>query len=170
MHGIDLNFQLRTSKTNAAIPLDPSAPCIWDSEQHLWISVGGASGGTDVYCCDVDDFDLEFWSSEFSINARANQHKETINACLSNGRYWNFRRSMGQPAIISFAYGILAGLLAELTEGVVVSDDSAWDYARFPATSHEVYEWYFNPAMALDRKYGDWAKECLALIASDGRK
>lgn len=74
---------------------------------------------------------------------------------------------MGQPAIINFSYGILAAALAELTDGLVFSDDSAWDYERFPATSHEVYDWYFRPEAAIDQGRAEWARRCLDSIAAE---
>jgi len=162
-----LTFRLLEDHTNLELPFDVDAPCVWETGTYLWISVAGVMGGTDVTCEVVDDFELECWSSEIAQNARAKLFEKEIRGCLSNNRYWSFRRSSGQPAIINFAYGILAGVLAELTDGFVYSDDSAWDYARFPAAANEVYEWYFNPALAMDRNFGSWAEECLAQIASD---
>jgi hypothetical protein len=162
-----LTFRLLENKSNLELPLERAAPCLWGAEAYLWISVAGAMGGTDVTCHVVDDFQLEYWSSEIVQNARAKELKEKINACLSNNCYWSFRRSAGQPAIVNFAYGILAAVLAELTDGFVFSDDSAWDYERFPASSDEVYKWYFNPSLAIDTNFRNWAEECLARIASD---
>ncbi len=39
---------------------------------------------------------------------------------------------MGQPAIVSLYYGYLAIALAALTDGIIYSDDGAWDWSRLP--------------------------------------
>lgn len=36
------------------------------------------------------------------------------------------------------------------------------DQEPVPAAANEVYEWYFNPALAMDRNFGSWAEDCLA--------
>lgn len=166
---LHLTFRLLENESNLELPLDRDAPCLWAVEEYLWISVAGAMGGTDVTCHVVDDFEREYWSSEIAQNARAKLLEAKIGACLSNNRYWSFRRSAGQPAIINFAYGILAAVLAELTDGIVFSGDSAWDYEQFPALSNEVYTWYFNPTLAIDPNFRNWAEECLKRIASDAK-
>jgi hypothetical protein len=54
-----------------------------------------------------------------------------------------------------------------LTNGYIFSDDSAWDYARFPATAHEFYDWYFIPQKAIDPAFGEWAEKCLTAISKN---
>lgn len=162
-----LTFRLLESGSNVELPLDMTAPCVWGTDSYLWISVAGAKGGTDATCNVVDDLLLDCWSSVLAQNGRACTFEEKIRTSLARGRYWSFRRSAGQTAIVNFAYGILAAVLAESTDGLVYSDDSAWDYERFPATASEVYEWYFTPALALGPDFRHWAEECLARIAAD---
>lgn len=72
-------------------------------------------------------------------------------------------------AIISFAYGIIAASLAELTDGIIYSEDSAWDYDRFPAVAADFYEWYFDPELTPDPDRAEWARGCFVAIASDQR-
>ena len=93
--------------------------------------------------------------------------------CISVGHHWNFRRSAGQSGAINILYGILSGSLAILTEGVVFSDDSAWDYNKMPIEGERFLENYFRPAKETDpetrRKAIDsikWAKEELAAKAT----
>jgi|SRR5262245_39087394 len=93
--------------------------------------------------------------------------KTLINECLANGHHWSFRRSAGQPAIINVAYGMIAGSLAELTEGFIYSDDSAWDYERFPATAQEFFSWYFRPDKAIKAEYAEWAARCIKWIVEE---
>ena len=159
-----LAVTLRMNQTHEVLPLNISSQAIWNASEYAWFSVCGVGGGTDVDYRTVGNLDLEYWSDIVSTHPPAIERRSEVMACLSNGVYWSFRRSMGQPAIINFAYGILAGTLAELTDGFVYSDDSAWDYERFPAKAEEVYEWYFNPAKALHQTTADWASRCLTAI------
>jgi hypothetical protein len=162
-----LDVCLRRNKTNELLTLDLSAPATWEESEYAWFHVPGVPGGTDVSYDAITDFDLEYWSSNIDEHPPATVRQKEIRACLANGVYWTFRRSAGQPAIINFAYGMLAASLAELTDGLVFSDDSAWDYQRFPATSHEMYECYFRPEAAIDQGRADWARRCLDSIAAE---
>jgi hypothetical protein len=74
---------------------------------------------------------------------------------------------MGQPATINVAYGMIAGSLAELTEGFIYSGDSAWDYERFPATAQEFFSWYFRPDKAIKAEYAEWASRCIKWIVEE---
>lgn len=76
-------------------------------------------------------------------------------------RLWSFRRSIGQPGIIVLSYGLISASVAELTNGILWSDDGAWDYERFPAESKDFFDWYFRPDKALDADKADWAKRCI---------
>ena len=122
-----------------------NAPFKWQRDEYAWFFIPGVAGGTDVsFWPDTDD-DLEAWFEEFETREPAKLHRELIRSCLVNRYRWNFRRSVGQPGIINFAYGILAASLVELTQGFVDSDDGAWDYKQLPATAEEFYQFYFSP-------------------------
>jgi hypothetical protein len=115
----------------------------------------------------IDDFMVEYWTEIVGYNKKAQAQRGLIEVCLSNDRYWYFRRSVGQPAIINFAYGILAATLAELTDGIIYSDDCAWESERLPATASELYESYFVPSKALTSDGADWAGKCLEMIPDE---
>ncbi len=147
--------------------MDALSPVTWGAAEYLWLSVDGVLGGTDVTCEQISGDDLEYWEDVLSEHPPAIALRDDVRQCLASGVYWSFRRSAGQPAIINFAYGILAAALAELTEGFVYSDDAAWDYERFPAKPGEFYEWYFDPEQAIDPDFAKWARDCMAAIAND---
>jgi hypothetical protein len=71
---------------------------------------------------------------------------------------------MGQPGIINIAYGYIAASLAELTDGIIYSDDSAWDYSRFPCKANEFYEFYFRPEKAIGPEYKEWSINCIRSV------
>jgi hypothetical protein len=159
-----LDVHLRKNATHEVLPLDLSSPARWSSSEYAWFFVPGIDGGTDVTFEAVTSEDAEYWAELVDEHAPARERRSEVTACLANGFYWSFRRSAGQPGIVNFAYGILAATLAELTEGLVFSDDSAWDYSRFPATAQEVFDWYFRPEKAIDPDYASWARTSLAAI------
>jgi hypothetical protein len=76
---------------------------------------------------------------------------------------------MGQPAVINLAYGLIAGSLAEITNGIVHSIDSAWDYEHLPALPADFLSSYFRPEKTANAspEYRAWAYRCLGLIAKD---
>lgn len=39
---------------------------------------------------------------------------------------------MGQPAIVSLYYGYLIIVIAILIDGIIYSNDGAWDYSKLP--------------------------------------
>jgi len=83
--------------------------------------------------------------------------------CFESGFYWAFRRSIGQPAIINLSYGLIAAAFTELTNGLIFSDDGAWDYAIFPTSADRFLQSYFNPLYSAP-KYASWARECIAIL------
>lgn len=85
-----------------------------------------------VFYHKLTDLDKDFWNKETQGNKHAQSIKEKIDANLEIGYSWSVKRTMGQPAIVSLYYGYLAIAIAILTEGIIYSDDGAWDYSRLP--------------------------------------
>ena len=83
-----------------------------------------------VFYHELSDLDKDFWNEEIQENKNAQSMKEKIDANLEIGYSWSVKRTMGQPAIVSLYYGYLA--IAILTDGIIYSDDGAWDYSRLP--------------------------------------
>lgn len=108
---------------------------------------------------------MECWSE--LTEPRFKVREVLIRKCLAVGHYWHFRRSIGQPAIINIAYGLIAGCLAELTDGFVFSDDSAWDWERMPALPSELFSWYFVPGMAINEDFRDWSSRCIESLREE---
>ena len=78
------------------------------------------------------ELDKTFWYEEMQRNKNAQCMQERIVANLDVGYSWDVKRTMGQPAIVSLYYGYLAIAIAGLTDGIIYSDDGAWDYSIFP--------------------------------------
>jgi hypothetical protein len=172
-HGInvrpELKVEVRHHGSHQEVAITPDGEMTWKRDEYGWFHVPGVLGGTDVDYRTVEEMDWKMWRELLETNERARGERFRIESCLATGHYWAFRRSVGQPAIINFAYGIIAASLAELTDGIIYSYDSAWDYDRFPAVAADFYEWYFNPEETPDTDRADWARACLLTIASDQR-
>jgi hypothetical protein len=170
-HGINaqptINVALQSNRNHKPRPFDLNSPAVWRDSEYAWFYIESAPGGTDAYFCSNQEIDYEIWDEEINANSRAAEKKTLINECLANGHHWYFRRSAGQPGIINLAYGMIAGSLAELTEGFIYSDDSAWDYERFPATAQEFFSWYLRPDKAIKTEYAEWAARCIKWIVEE---
>lgn len=136
----------------------------WDNDFYAWFFINGIPGGTDAYFWSIDDSYKEFLSEELMINTNMQKHNDRIAKSIGVGYRWNFRRSAGQPGIIVLSYGLIAASLCMLTDGLIYSDDGAWDYSLFPTTADDFFNWYFKPE--LSKKYDDKkrAEKCILLI------
>lgn len=97
-----------------------------------------------VFYNELTDLDKDFWNEEIQGNKNAQSMKEKIDANLEIGYRWSVKRTMGQPAIVSLYYGYLAIAIAVLTDGIIYSDDGAWDYSRFPIEGDKFETEYLN--------------------------
>jgi len=142
-------------------------PFVWSDDEYAWFSIRGIAGGTDAHMYALERADLEpdepWWYiryiSEYNkdipdLAARFEQAKQ-VNTRIC------FRRSAGQPGIIALSYGLIAASVAELTDGILWSDDGAWSIKNFPAEHKGFFEWYFVPERALSDEDRDWADRCL---------
>jgi hypothetical protein len=141
----------------------------WSKQHYAWFYFDGLAGGTDAYWLPIDELMVACWTDEKRERERSKQLAAYIDECLAIGYRWYFRRSAGQPALINLAYGYLAASLAELTEGLVFSDDSAWDYERFPCHASEFFEFYFEPDKAIGSDYREWSRRCLEFLREETR-
>jgi hypothetical protein len=159
-----IDVKLQTCKEHAQRPLSFHNPLRWDKNTvYAWFSVGNVVGGTDAYFGKTEWLVREFWESELQSPKYAKM-EAAIRKGIAIGHYWWFRRSMGQPAIVNLAYGLIAGSLASLTNGIVYSSDSAWDWERMPAFPDEFLSWYFRPEKALEENFREWSKRSIEAI------
>jgi hypothetical protein len=160
----DILVELRDQKSIQVKPIDLNAPAKWSEKEFAWFyvsSIPADEGGAHAYFEKIDDEIVEMWEGELKFNKRPASKKKLFRSCLKNDHYWTFRKTMGQPAIITLAYGMVAAAVAELTGGMIWSVDSAWEYERFPATADEFLSWYLRPELALKPEYKDWAERCI---------
>lgn len=63
---------------------------------------------------------------------------------------------MGQPAVVNLFYGFFAMALAKLTDGMVYSDDGAWEYKKFPILFDKFQKLYLNYEKLQDKNLKEW--------------
>lgn len=61
---------------------------------------------------------------------------------LRSDHYWSEYRNMGGPAVASTGYGLVAAALAEATDGVIASFDSAFDIEHNGETAERFLSWW----------------------------
>jgi hypothetical protein len=124
------------------LPIDLNGVCCWTTEQQLaWFGVDGFPGGSDAWTRGMSDLRRKGWQSNAK---RRPELAACIDRMLRVGRAWSFFRSMNQSPIICVTYGLLAGSLAELTDGIVDSCDS-WGISFLPVTAGEFLRRYLSP-------------------------
>lgn len=97
-----------------------------------------------VFFHKLTEFDKAFLTEDLQGNMNAQSLKNKIDANLEVGYCWNVKRTLGQPAIVSLFYGYLAIAIAVMTDGIIYSDDGAWDYSSFPIEGSAFKEEYIN--------------------------
>jgi len=161
---VRLSVEYHANDESQLVLLPTEEPMRCDSNGYLWVQLQGVLGGTDGYFRSNTELDLECWNELYQ---EVRLPREFVRGCVEVGHHWSFRRSAGQPGAVNLAYGFVAAALAELTEGFVYSDDSAWDYERFPARAEEFHKWYFEPTEAISAVHAEWARRCLKDIEGD---
>ncbi|MEL6866842.1 MAG: hypothetical protein AAFP19_20630, partial [Bacteroidota bacterium] len=147
------------------------APFEWKRNEYIWLMIEGIAGGTDAYCRELKDERYQedpWWKFEDMIsNSRIPQFDQMVEKAKKLNRYWSFRRSAGQPAIINLAYGLISMTVAELSGGFVWTEDGAWTYKKFPALPNDFSAWYFQPDVEEEESFSHWARGNLRLIPKE---
>ncbi|MFT3870045.1 MAG: hypothetical protein QM715_16480 [Nibricoccus sp.] len=144
------------------------APMIWPEDNYVWFQFGDILGGSDAYCRILDEEGLACWEEQIKVHEPARSIASHVRRCVNTRRWWYFRRSAGQPAIVNLGYGFLAAALAEITNGIIYSEDNAWEYDQLPCSAEKFYDLYFNPAQTQDSDRKEWIKRNLADLKNNG--
>lgn len=166
-HTIKLKANIHEQNGKHVNPVQFDDKFEWNDNEYAWFAIEDVAGGTDGYCWqlkdEVIDPDNPWWRFEeiASNNKTIEDLKNKIEKSKSLNRLWSFRRSAGQHGIIAVSYGLISAAVAELTNGILWSDDGAWDFERFPANSMDFLEWYYRPEKAIGVDYANWAQSCV---------
>lgn len=113
-------------------------------ENHYTAFNLNEEGEVYVFFHELMDLDKDFWNEEIQENENAKSMEEKIDTNLKIGYFWSVKRTMGQPAVVSLYYGYLAIAIAILTDGIIYSDDGAWDYSKLPIEGKVFKTEYLN--------------------------
>ena len=72
---------------------------------------------------------------------------EQLTKVLRQDHYWYEYRNMGGPAVASTGYGLVAAALAEATNGVIASFDSAFDIEHNGESAQKFLTWWGEAQM-----------------------
>lgn len=138
--GIDITTREVTADN--AVHMNPIS-LVLKENSHIVFNLN-QEGEVYVFYHELTDLDKDFWKEEIQENGNAQSMKEKIDTNLEIGYFWSVKRTMGQPAIVSLYYGYLAIAIAILTDGIIYSDDGAWDYSRLPIEGKVFKTEYLN--------------------------
>jgi hypothetical protein len=72
---------------------------------------------------------------------------DQLTKVLRQDHYWYEYRNMGGPAVASTGYGLVAAALAEATNGVIASFDSAFDIEHNGESAQKFLTWWGEAQM-----------------------
>lgn len=139
----------------------------WKENEYVWFAIDGVAGGTDGHCKQLQDNIIDpenpwRYLEEIELNNRTiNSIKKKLERAKILNTHWYFRRSSGQHGITVLSYGLISAAIAELTNGILWSEDGAWSIKQFPSEYRSFIDWYFRPEKAVDHSDGEWAKVCI---------
>lgn len=84
------------------------------------------------------------WEDEFLTNKRAKNLQNKICKNMQIGYFWNVRRTAGQTVLLNLYYIALAISIGLLTDGIIYSDDGAWEYNKLPIEANRLKTEYLN--------------------------
>lgn len=145
----------------------PGSPL--ETTWHIECSEPGERAGTlsGLRFTRGDHFDQRL-VSEVQARFAAHGLDERLERCRDFGVVLEVARSAGQPILASLATGFVAAALAELSEGVIYSDDGAWDPSLFPCLPSTFLASFMNPrAAGLTERYRRLAQDRILEMPGD---
>lgn len=139
---------------------------VWDKYSEARFSFGDCPGATIASYEIMDADNAAIIREDMDDLEYPEDIRRILERVMNSGYYWSFRRNREKAMDNALTYGFLAASLAELTEGVVVSWDYAWDKAATPIYPECIYTLYFRPELCEDPIEASWFKRCLDYLSS----
>lgn len=139
----------------------------WETDKYVRFFLEDDIGGFEVRFEITDQLTQDIWCDEIELKKPNDEKKNLIEQALSVGHFWIFKRYSNQPLVYDLVYGIVAGTVAEVTQGIINTDDGAWDSSVFPATAKEFFESYFVPSAAVRQEYQQLTTALLDTLRSN---
>ncbi len=80
----------------------------------------------------VSDIDIDFWNTEMTENKNAVKLIDEINKNIIVGYYWTVKKTISQPKMIEPLFDCVTMIIANLSKGIVYTDDGAIEYEKVP--------------------------------------
>lgn len=158
-HEININYEIFNINDNTK-GIDNSQ-FLCNSDNKYAIFYINEEGYCILYYNLLSELDIEFWNEEFKINHKAEKYKNDIKKNQQIGYTWLIKRNAGQPPIVQLYYGFLSIAIASLTNGIIFSDDGAWDYSCFPASSQEFIKDYLDLSILNNKTFREFISDCI---------
>ncbi|MDH3348973.1 MAG: hypothetical protein OEM02_12850 [Desulfobulbaceae bacterium] len=117
----------------------------------------GPTEGIFLYYMKVDRLTYRIWQDEIEDKLAARRVSQTVYKALKNGYYWKVKRYDNQEPIIDLLFGYVTGVIAELVDGIIHTDDYAWEPDLFPVFSKDFFKFYFIPEVTKDLDCKEWS-------------
>jgi len=118
-----------------------------------YFSLDSIAGEVEVQFGKVDTLIREIWEDEIEDKKPSEEITKRIRKGLDIGHYWCVKKWGNQSVIYDLVHGVVASSLAKLTEGIVNSDDGAWDPSTLPIDADNFVESYLNPEAPVTTEY-----------------
>ncbi|OWR32314.1 hypothetical protein CDO73_01520 [Saccharibacillus sp. O23] len=167
--GVDKRFDLDFTLKNKEGTLYFNKNEVLDLTEHcyLWVFTPEVEGGFCIDQLNNDQVQADLlWEAELE-REQSKRLEPLIRTSLKKKDHWSVTRYAGTASLYHLAYGIMAGALAELTKGIVFTDDDAWEYSKFPCLLEEFFAFYFDPNRAIDQAYKEAAVYHIENILKD---
>ncbi|MEM1370169.1 MAG: hypothetical protein AAGG02_19640 [Cyanobacteria bacterium P01_H01_bin.15] len=133
----------------------------WDENQYAYFFLTNYTGGTVAYFGITNQLIRDIWADEIEAKGANHTKQVLIEEGLNIGHYWTFKRYSSQTLVHDLVYGIIAGSLTQITDGIIDTDDGAWSSSIFPATAKEFFSSYFILEAPVEPEYLEWSKSVI---------
>lgn len=159
---VEVKFKVNIHEINEKYirEVDLTDQFLWEENEYAWFTIEKCNGGIDSNC---ESFSRYYYIEPDLVEDWCQYHVngDQLKWIKNFDRHWCFRRSVGQPGLINLAYGHLSAAVALLTDGLITTEDGAWDEHLFPVRAEEFLSVYFRPEKTNDTENKKWAERCL---------
>ena len=109
--------------------------CMVDTEYDIYQLNIKEGNAIFVFFHNYNDLYIEFLISDL---------EKEIYKTIKLGYMWSIKRTAWQPVLANILYGFVAIAIAELTNGLIYSDDGAWNFKEIPLKAEEFLPMLLN--------------------------
>ncbi|MCF2674785.1 hypothetical protein [Fusobacterium varium] len=114
--------------------------CMVDTEYDIYQLNIKEGNAIFVFFHNYNDLYIEFLISDLKNEINEKEIYKTIKL----GYMWSIKRTAWQPVLANILYGFVAIAIAELTNGLIYSDDGAWNFKEIPLKAEEFLPMLLN--------------------------